>query len=250
MNKLLDEEKALLQAKIDGAHTGEIHRIHGNPLASVGRIVGEITAGVAGGFAGMIPFLGIAYGAFQMNDGAGAAGGLALGILFLVVGPITYPLGSAVGVYLVGKRSNGAKTFLATFGGSFIGGLIGIGIWRKWLMAFGQDNFLIVPGLLIAPIIATIAFNLARIYYRLPEELDRGGRRIKIQRQVFTPTSESESIGATRTIPCPNFGCKHKIEVQKVESGDRRRKIRCPGCGGRIVLPLGVILSQGENIKE
>ncbi|MFC1713405.1 hypothetical protein ACFL6S_07050 [Candidatus Poribacteria bacterium] len=249
MKKLPDEEKALLQARVDSAHTGEIHRIHGSLLAKVGRVIGEMMAGVAGGFAGLAPFLGVAYGAFEMNDGAGAAGGLALGILLFVVGPITYPLGSAAGVYFAGKRGDEAGSFLATFGGSFLGGLIGIGIWWKWLMAWGQNNFLMVPGLLTAPIIATVVFNLTR-KYRSPKKPDESGRRIKIQRQVDTSTSENESIGAIRTIRCPNFGCKHEIEVQRVESGGKRQKIRCPRCGRRIALPLGMIPSQEENMEK
>ena len=56
----------------------------------------------------------------------------------------------------------------------------------------------------------------------------------------------SDSSEATRSIRCLNPGCKHEIQARKEERGSKPRKphkTRCPRCGQKMVLPLGMVIS-------
>lgn len=73
---------------------------------------------------------------------------------------IAYPIGSAIGVYLVGNIGDETGSFGATLRGSIIGGALG-------LLAFGVG---VLPG---APIGATIGFNSSR-RYKTPRTSETG----------------------------------------------------------------------------
>lgn len=121
------------------------------PPLSPARVAGEILAGVAGGLAAGAAAAIAAFLAFvlweeykygETTEWGGL--GFTLGVLppvFL----ITYSLGSAISVYLVGKRGNQTGSFWATLAGSFL-------------------------GLPLAPFTGTIGFNLTRTYKPPPGE--------------------------------------------------------------------------------
>jgi hypothetical protein len=120
------------------------------------RVCGEITAGSAGGLALLLlptPLVDLSL----KNTDAGVA--MALGYLYLLSAlAVTYPLGIATGVYLIGSVGDESGSFWAALGGSYIGGLAGAGI----LLGGDFDRDAFVPALLMAPIAATIAFNITR----------------------------------------------------------------------------------------
>jgi len=65
-----------------------------------------------------------------------------------------------------------------------------------------------------------------------------------------TTTATDNSVEAIRTIRCPDPGCKYEMQVEKDEGENRSRKpqkIRCPGCGGKLILPLGMVVFQKET---
>ena len=68
--------------------------------------------------------------------------------------------------------------------------------------------------------------------------------------QTATKTAEGRSVAAIRTIRCPDPGCKYGVQVKKEEGEDRSRKpqkIRCPGCGGKLILPLGMVVFEEKS---
>jgi len=122
------------------------------PPLSVGRIVGEILAGGVGGV--VVGFVGLVVGinyAFARD--------LPMGKCNPVVGyaiRIGSVLGSTIGVYVVGNIGNETGSFLATLGGSILGGLVG------WSISGTEAGFVaLVFG---PPIGATLGFNLTRKY--------------------------------------------------------------------------------------
>lgn len=135
----------------------------GNLLAAEQKkIIGEFLAGGLGGIAGMFGGcgLGYAWGSTKMDEQPWEEDPRAcLGVTGGLVG---IPIGSAIGVYLVGTIGDEKGSFGATFGGSVLGGIVGsIGS----IIAGGYSKLdyppaLIVPVMLGTAIGATIAFNL------------------------------------------------------------------------------------------
>ena len=124
------------------------------PPLSVGRIVGEILAGGVGGV--VVGFVGLVVGInYAMHY-------LPMGKCNPVVDyaiRIGSVLGSTIGVYVVGNIGNGTGSFLATLGGSILGGLVG---WSA--LVLGQPLVGLSALVLGQPIGATLGFNLTRKY--------------------------------------------------------------------------------------
>lgn len=168
MERLSDEEKAGLQARIEQERRERIHRVSDQykyerrslTSAGFGRIIGEFLAGGTVGIAGaVVPFL-----MFSTGESEDWGGFFAM---FCVV-PITYPLGSAIPVYLVGSIGKKTGAFsVAALGGSILGAFIGASLGWVVLMVgpgvFGSWG-LPVAALLAAPVGATVGFNLTRRY--------------------------------------------------------------------------------------
>jgi len=134
------------------------------PPLSVLRIAGEILAGTVGGFAGVVGPISV----FSSGESEDWGGFFAV----LCVVPITYPLGSAIGVYLVGNIGNETGSFLATLGGSILGfGVVIAGLAGAIAVEERTEDLL---GIAIyttawAPTIgATIGLNLTRRYKSPP----------------------------------------------------------------------------------
>lgn len=90
------------------------------PPSHNGRIVGELLAGGTGGVAVVIAGmqLGALIGSVVGDRDKGAYIGF-------IIGSIGYPLGNAMGVYLVGNLGNETGSFSATLKGSILGTLVG-----------------------------------------------------------------------------------------------------------------------------
>lgn len=143
------------------------------PPLNSGRVAGEILAGMATGFAAGLP----AAFVFLISLGRGIqasscfggliAGGMAICLVF----PAVYGLGSAIGVYLVGRTDKQTGSFLLTLGCGFLGGLGAIGMLLNMPlvgMAGQVENTIRLLLLLIPPILATLGFNATRRYKELP----------------------------------------------------------------------------------
>ena len=151
------------------------------PPLSLGRIACEILAGTAtAATAAALAYSSlylVGYGAKIAGLGEGCMGGLAVwaiwAIMCLVVPP-TYGLGSAVGVYLVGRIGKQTGSLLATLGGSLIGLFVMallyfyIDVAEKYMM-LGVEKIVLWPLVfLAAPTMATLGFNLTRRYKETP----------------------------------------------------------------------------------
>lgn len=144
---------------------------HQKPPPNLGRIAGEILAGTATGCAVALP---VAYVTeIELVDTKAHFVAFPFLVVFVVTSTLLYGLASAVGVYLVGNIGKQTGSFLLTLGCGFLGGLvmlvmvpltfmlsgvliIGIEkvvVWACWALVF-----------LIAPIVATLGFNLTRRY--------------------------------------------------------------------------------------
>jgi hypothetical protein len=156
------------------------------PALSVGRIAGEILAGMGVGFAAGLPpafgFLLWMGPILAARDCFGAGGIAALFVSLFFVFPMAYGLASGVGVYLVGRIGKQTGSFLLTLGCAFAGGLAVMGMGMPmWLrMPMGMRNTRGVPwlswlasmpywasvplALLLPPLMATCAFNWTRRY--------------------------------------------------------------------------------------
>ena len=145
---------------------------HQKPPLSIRRIAGEILAGTVTGLAVGLPVGPVT--SIQFDNG-GCFGGLAALGMFSLLFPTLYGLGSAVGVYLVGRIGKQTGSFFATLGWGFLGGLVLVIMLFKvhsveWLYCVPS-----VPRgafaplvLLIPPLMATYAFNLTRRYKKPP----------------------------------------------------------------------------------
>ena len=156
------------------------------PPRNIGRIISEILAGIASGFAVALPVAFVIGASVPEGCFAGLA---ALGYMFLVVPPV-YGLGSAVGVYLVGSRGKQTGSFLATLGWDLLAGFIAllilyVSLRLQTMLAVAQSSSLMIVGsmvelqkiirwvrwvivLLIPPILATLGFNLTHRYEKPP----------------------------------------------------------------------------------
>jgi hypothetical protein len=160
------------------------------PPLRVGRIAGEMFAGMGVGFAAGLPpafgFLLWMGPLLAARDCFGVGGIAALFVSLFFVFPMAYGLASGVGVYLVGRIGKQTGSFLVTSGCGFAGALVITGMGMPmWLsMPMGMRNTRGVPWLswlasmpywaffplvlLIPPLMATCAFNLTRRYKELP----------------------------------------------------------------------------------
>ncbi|MBW7989159.1 MAG: hypothetical protein FVQ84_03960 [Planctomycetes bacterium] len=140
------------------------------PPLSIAGIACEILAGATAGLAIAVPF---AYVIGTVFDDGGDFGGMAALGIILLVSPMVYGLGSAVGVYLLGSRGKQTGSLLLTLVCGFVGGLA---MPFSLPMLFSAPSFLsgveriVLKAvlLLIQPIIATIGFNLTRRYKEPP----------------------------------------------------------------------------------
>jgi hypothetical protein len=139
------------------------------PPLSRRRIACEILAGTALCTVALLVVWRICILRFGRDDYTGSIGQLsAVGILlmFIIVFPPLYVLGSAVGVYLVGNIGKQTGSFLTTLGGGLLGMFV-----MAFLVFAGRDlsigiNKIVIWGFLslIGPTMATLGFNLTRGY--------------------------------------------------------------------------------------
>ena len=135
------------------------------PPLSVGRIVGEIFAGLALGIASLL-LIGIGSLLIIPNE--------ALAFLFLILFfaccPLLYGIGCALGVYLIGSIGKQTGSFSVSLIGGFVVGFIVI-LPSLSLFSSRKITVDLIPSLLLfllPPIAATICFNLTRRYKEPP----------------------------------------------------------------------------------
>ena len=125
------------------------------PPLHVGRILGEILAGGALGFA--LGFgsasLGFVTAGGELEDAGWAWAGGSLGA----------SIGSTLGVYFIGSIGNETGSIGATFLGSILG--VGLG-WVALLV--GEESILTYMSFAIPPILACVGFNMTRRYKSKP----------------------------------------------------------------------------------
>jgi len=149
-------------------------KAHQKPPRNLGRIACEILTGAAtaSAFAYLSLYV-VGYVAKSTGWGEGCMGGLGvLAIMFYVVPPF-YVLGCAIGVYFVGSRGNQTGSLLATLGGSLLGmfvmALLYFYVKAAEDMMLGIEKIVLWPLVfIVAPIIATLGFNLTRRYKDQP----------------------------------------------------------------------------------
>ncbi len=125
------------------------------PLSPV-RVAGELLAGGIGGLAGFAPPLILCIGA-ETSEGLWPAYCL----------PVTYPLFTTAGVYLVGCIGDETGSFLATLAGSSLGAVAGIIVFVGGLEVFESDTllpYIVLTTSLLPSAGAVIGFNLSRKY--------------------------------------------------------------------------------------
>ena len=136
----------LLQESTTGSIRGDDEQPTLDTKSTGSLILGGVLGGLAGAVAGGATGWVIGYNIDPDVDYTDPAGYPAAWGLFIGA-PVGYVLGSAIGVYSVGDTPTQTGDFLATFGGSVIGGVLGLAL-------AGVGFF---PG---APIGAAVGFNL------------------------------------------------------------------------------------------
>lgn len=126
------------------------------PLSGL-RIGGELVVGGLTGAGGVLVGGAAGY-ALEMSSGCGGEfcglGGMVIGGWLGMV--MTVP----VGVYLVGSAGEQTGSLGATYAGSLLGGLVGVG-----LAALAHDAPVSIPLVVVAPIVGSVlGFNLSRRY--------------------------------------------------------------------------------------
>ena len=128
------------------------------PPLSGPRVAGEILAGAAGGFAGMIAGYEILMETYSDNDEG--FDGLVEAVLAYIV---CYPLASSAAVYLVGSVGDETGSFWATLGMDIVGVFSGAMVGAAMAETSNAEGFIAV--LFAAPVIgATLGFNWSRRY--------------------------------------------------------------------------------------
>ena len=134
------------------------------PPLNVGRIIGEILAGVAAGLASVAPILVFTY--FQRFGEMRMGWSFYLPLLALVMPSGAFP--SAIGVWLVGNIGIERGGFWSTVSGSLLGGPVVVYIAVSITLICGLELSVIgytgILGFLTASVGATIGFNLTRRY--------------------------------------------------------------------------------------
>ncbi len=136
------------------------------PLLSKKRIFGEILAGgglgVVGGLAGGLAGLGIGYLlAPDEEEDIGLIAGFFLGA------SIGYPIGSALGVYIVGDTGDETGSFVATLCGSLLGASLSYAAILLRILP-GKPLLDYMSFFAVPPILACIGFNMTRRYKSPP----------------------------------------------------------------------------------
>jgi hypothetical protein len=134
------------------------------PPLSKKRIMREVLAGgglgVAGGLAGGLAGLGIGFLlAPDEDEYIGPIVGFFLG------SSISYPIGTALGVYLVGDTGDETGSFVATLGGSLLGASL---TYAAILLRILPSPLSYLSFFAVPPIFACIAFNMTRRYRSPP----------------------------------------------------------------------------------
>lgn len=196
--------KEIKQGRLAGGNVESKEQQYEKPPLSGRRIAEEIIVGCAGGFAVGVPcaLAGGAVGASMTYDpdypdswfpSLGMIFGAAIGF------GISYPLGSATGVYLVGTRGNVTGSFLATWVGTIVGLLC---VLPAAMIDYDLAGIAFLAG---PPIGATIGFNLTRRYETPAESetalinLRNGQVSLAIPRVYFRPDS-SGSGGLSQNV--------------------------------------------------
>jgi hypothetical protein len=154
-----------------------------NKKQRVARIACEILAGAVAGLAVAYP---VAYVIGIVLVGKDLSAVFGFQVIFDIVFPPLYGLGSAVGVYLVGSRGKQAGSFLPTLAGGLVGGIVmlvmlpfALFLSSDYIVEVESSDYivgvekivgwaLVVLISLIPPIFATIGFNLRRRYKEPP----------------------------------------------------------------------------------
>lgn len=186
MKRLSDKEKARLKVEIRQERAKRTYGIDEKPPVSLGRIMGGFLVGGAGGYVGlgMLSILWFLLSLVAFRH-LGEWAEIPVAVCQLVVVAVTYSLGSAIGVYLVGNIGDRTASFVATWVGSLAGGVVGIGIYTwdsvppsvvalylsRYL--FSRYWYIVIPNFLAAPTGAIIGFNLTR-RYKPPRKLEKG----------------------------------------------------------------------------
>jgi len=149
---------------------------HQKPPLNLGRIAGEILAGAVAGLAVAYPVayvIGIVLLGTDLSAVPAVPAVLGFQVIFDLVFPPLYGLGSAVGVYLLGSRGKQTGSFLLTLAGGLVGGIVML-VMLPLALFLSSDYIvgvekivgwaLVVLIPLIPPIIAAFGFNLRRRY--------------------------------------------------------------------------------------
>lgn len=150
---------------------------------NLGRVAGEILGGIGTGI--IVGFGGIFIGSVFRPPENDDLGGGVLGFV------IAYPIGSAIGVNIVGNKGNETGSFGATLGGGILGAVVGIGTF-----------FADIPqiSLLCPPIGSAIGFNMTRRYRTPPVEtgfIDYRDSRLNLAVPSVYYTQENTFEGKT-----------------------------------------------------
>ena len=141
---------------------------HQKPPLSVGRIAGEILAGIGMSFAVMM-LVGFVEGMVFFGGIGDGETRIAFMATLSKVTPAVYGIAGAVGVYLVGSRGKQTGSFLVTLVFGFLAGLLKLAMLP--LTKLLPEMLIVILFcsfgplvLLVPPIAATIGFNLTRRY--------------------------------------------------------------------------------------
>ena len=158
---------------------------HQKPPLNLGRIAGEILAGAVAGLAVAYPVayvIGIVLLGTDLSAVPAVPSVLGFQVIFDLVFPPLYGLGSAVGVYLLGSRGKQTGSFLLTLAGGLVGGIVmlvmlplALFLSSDYIVGVESSDYivgvekivgwaLVVLIPLSPPIFATIGFNLRRRY--------------------------------------------------------------------------------------
>jgi predicted MFS family arabinose efflux permease len=145
------------------------------PPLSLGRIIGEIFAGMASGLIVALPVAFVSgIGAIIASDEEVSCFGPALTLatsvcVLVIVLLMLYGPACAIGVYLVGRTGKQTGSFLAALGGGFLAGpvilvMLYLACHLSEAMMVMLFCLLLILALLISPILATLGFNLTCRY--------------------------------------------------------------------------------------
>lgn len=139
---------------------GQSEIVLSKPPLNQGKVFGELIAGTA---LGMAIGMGAAYiGASITYDGTWFSDlpGALIGIM------LAYPLGSALGVYLVGNIGSTTGSFSSALGAAY-GGLI-LGAAGAYALNRVSQSASVIAFLAVPPLLATFSFNRSRRYKNPP----------------------------------------------------------------------------------